>query len=49
MLAGHEDLFILMAVNPAVEERVIERWRQQNPTAVFGSIFPQSSRNVLSL
>lgn len=48
-LAGVEGLFVLMAVNPAVEERVIERWRQQNPSAVFGSIFPQSPRSVLKL
>lgn len=48
-LAGLDDLFVLMAVNPAVEERVIERWRQQNPSAVFGSIFPQSPRSVRSL
>lgn len=48
-LAGVEDLFVLMAVNPAIEERVIERWRQQNPSAVFGSIFPHSPRSVLSL
>ena len=48
-LAGVDGLFVLMAVNPAVEERVIERWRQQNPSAVFGSIFPQSPRSVLKL
>lgn len=48
-LAGIDDLFILMAVNPAVEEKVITRWRQQNPSAVFASIFAQSSRSVLLL
>jgi hypothetical protein len=45
-LAGVDDLFILMAVNPAVEEKVIARWRQQNPHAVFASIFPQSGRSI---
>lgn len=48
-LAGVDGLFVLMAVNPAVEERVLERWRQQNPGAVFASIFPQSPRSVLKL
>lgn len=48
-ISGVEDLFVLMAVNPAVEEPVIERCRQQNPSTVFGSIFPQSTRSVLAL
>lgn len=48
-LAGVTGLFVLMAVNPAVEERVIERWRQQNPSALFGSIFPHSPRSLLKL
>jgi hypothetical protein len=47
-LAGINDLFVLTSVNPAVEERVIQRWRRQNPSAVFESIFPQSSRSILS-
>jgi hypothetical protein len=46
-LAGQDGLFILMAVNPAIEERVIGKWRQQSPDAAFGSIFPQSPYSIL--
>ncbi len=45
-VAGLDDLFILMAVNPAIEERVIDKWRQQIPNAAFGSIFSQSPRSI---